>query len=148
MSEVKLPEFKVLVGDNETIVRLNGKKIGAAWGPSADGSGAWFAYRYGEDPARFADEATAKRHLLGLMNMPLPDWATNPAPVAAPPTVFESLTRKLADAMAELEAFMEGEHREKCGGNGNLEDWGFATCRDRVCTGYRERLKELEGTDV
>lgn len=75
MSEVKLPEFKVLVGDNETIVRLNGKKIGAAWGPSADGSGAWFAYRYGGDPARFADEKAAKSYLMGVMEMPIPDWA-------------------------------------------------------------------------
>lgn len=79
----KLPEFNVLVEEGATTVRLNGRKIGAAWGPAGDGTGAWFAYRYGDDPARFGDEKAAKSYLMGAMELPLPDWAKTAAPDAA-----------------------------------------------------------------
>lgn len=74
MSE-DLPEFNVLVEDGATTLRLNGRKVGAAWGPAGDGTGEWFAYRYGDDPARYADEKAAKAYLFGAMELPLPDWA-------------------------------------------------------------------------
>ena len=59
--------------------------------------------------------------------------------------VIDLLSRRLDDSLAELEGFMQSEHREKCGGNGDIEDYGFGKCSDRVCTGYRKRMAELRG---
>lgn len=55
------------------------------------------------------------------------------------------LLQRQKDAVDELEGFMQSQHREKCGSNGDLDDYGFGTCGHRVCTGYRERLAELGG---
>lgn len=59
---------------------------------------------------------------------------------------FNILLQRQKDAVAEVEGFMQSEHREKCGGNGNLEDYGFGKCKHEVCAGYRERLTELRAT--
>lgn len=36
---------------------------GSAWGPAADGTGEWFAYRAGSDPQRVSDRAAAIAHI-------------------------------------------------------------------------------------
>lgn len=59
--------------------------------------------------------------------------------------VIYLLSRKLSEALAELEAFMQQEHGEKCGRSGGLDDYGFGKCKHEVCTGYRKRLNELRG---
>lgn len=59
--------------------------------------------------------------------------------------VIDLLSRKLGDSLAELEAFMQQEHGEKCGRSGGLDDYGFGKCKHEVCTGYRKRLNELRG---
>jgi len=72
-----LPEFKVSVDEHETVVTLNGRFIGRAWQEiSPDGwAGGWWVCRYQEAPKPFPFETEAKQHLLGVMKMPLPDWA-------------------------------------------------------------------------
>lgn len=77
---MSLPEFKVSVDTFETVVTLNGRFIGRAWQGS---STAWWVCRYQEDPRQFDDEVTAKQYLLGLLKMPLPDWALPGAPCCA-----------------------------------------------------------------
>lgn len=74
---MSLPEFKVSVDTFEAVVTLNGRFIGRAWQGS---STAWWICRYQEDPKQFDDEVTAKQYLLGLLKMPLPDWATATPP--------------------------------------------------------------------
>lgn len=40
--------------DSQVLAFHNGRKVGAVWGPAADGTGEWFAYRDGLDPVRVA----------------------------------------------------------------------------------------------
>lgn len=72
---MRLPEFKVSVDEGETIVTLNGRFVGRAW--RADASW-WWVCRYREVPKQFSDEESAKKHLLGILKMPLPEWAVKP----------------------------------------------------------------------
>jgi hypothetical protein len=64
-----LPRFEaagLVVDDNDhqVIVYASGHKVGAVWGPAADGTGEWFSYRAGTDPVRVPDRDAGLRHLL------------------------------------------------------------------------------------
>ena len=60
--------------DGALFVTLAGTKvpIGSAWGPAADNTGNWFAWRAGADPQRVADRDAA----IAFVTAPIAEEAT------------------------------------------------------------------------
>lgn len=61
-------EAGMVLDDNgpDVIGYRNRRKVASTWGPAADGSGEWFAYRDGSDTVRVPDRDAGLRHMLGL----------------------------------------------------------------------------------
>lgn len=55
-------------GDGAVFVTNAGDRtpIGSAWGPAADNTGNWFAWRAGRDPQRFESRAVALEFLTAV----------------------------------------------------------------------------------
>lgn len=61
-------EASIVLDDNgsDVIGYYEGRKVASTWGPAADRSGEWFAYRDGSDTVRVAGRDAGLRHMLGL----------------------------------------------------------------------------------
>lgn len=63
----KTPQIKVLSGENETTISLNGRKLAAAWGPGVDGH--WYAYVLNGDPIKVPTRDEAFAHAMQAIEM-------------------------------------------------------------------------------
>jgi hypothetical protein len=63
----KKPEIKVLSGEDEFTVSLNGRTLAAGWGPGVDGH--WYARVLNNEPVKVADRNEAFAHAMQAIEM-------------------------------------------------------------------------------
>jgi hypothetical protein len=61
------PEIKVVTGDNETTISLNGRTLAAAWGPGVDGC--WYARLLNTEPVKVPTRDEAWAHAMQAIEM-------------------------------------------------------------------------------